>query len=168
MNPDAGSGFDSAYRLGSPANRDFAFVKPFGYLPAMRPADAEVVVKMLTSHKPENAILGKAIEMIRLFADRPEAQGTIGKQLCSITLSVDRNVPARSDYHSHIPTHTSYVPDYVVLHPSRQFTVSNISIAPADPATTPPSVGPKLGRNQPCFCGSGKKYKLCRGRSHRG
>ena len=24
--------------------------------------------------------------------------------------------------------------------------------------------GPKLGRNDPCFCGSGKKYKLCHGR----
>jgi preprotein translocase subunit SecA len=22
----------------------------------------------------------------------------------------------------------------------------------------------KLGRNQPCYCGSGKKYKLCHGR----
>jgi preprotein translocase subunit SecA len=23
--------------------------------------------------------------------------------------------------------------------------------------------GPKLGRNDPCFCGSGKKYKKCHG-----
>jgi preprotein translocase subunit SecA len=23
----------------------------------------------------------------------------------------------------------------------------------------------KLGRNQPCWCGSGKKFKLCHGRS---
>jgi preprotein translocase subunit SecA len=22
----------------------------------------------------------------------------------------------------------------------------------------------KMGRNQPCWCGSGKKYKLCHGR----
>ena len=22
----------------------------------------------------------------------------------------------------------------------------------------------KIGRNQPCYCGSGKKYKLCHGR----
>ncbi|MGH9274224.1 MAG: SEC-C metal-binding domain-containing protein, partial [Acidimicrobiales bacterium] len=22
----------------------------------------------------------------------------------------------------------------------------------------------KVGRNQPCWCGSGKKYKLCHGR----
>jgi preprotein translocase subunit SecA len=24
--------------------------------------------------------------------------------------------------------------------------------------------GPKLGRNDPCWCGSGKKYKKCHGR----
>jgi preprotein translocase subunit SecA len=24
--------------------------------------------------------------------------------------------------------------------------------------------GPKLGRNDPCWCGSGKKYKHCHGR----
>jgi preprotein translocase subunit SecA len=25
-------------------------------------------------------------------------------------------------------------------------------------------VGPKVGRNDPCPCGSGKKYKACHGR----
>ncbi|MBM2809603.1 MAG: preprotein translocase, SecA subunit [Chloroflexi bacterium] len=28
----------------------------------------------------------------------------------------------------------------------------------------PAKVGRKIGRNDPCFCGSGKKYKLCHGR----
>ncbi len=26
--------------------------------------------------------------------------------------------------------------------------------------------GPKIGRNDPCFCGSGKKLKQCHGESH--
>jgi preprotein translocase subunit SecA len=26
-----------------------------------------------------------------------------------------------------------------------------------------PAASPKLGRNEPCFCGSGKKYKQCHG-----
>jgi len=29
----------------------------------------------------------------------------------------------------------------------------------------PVKVGEKIGRNDPCFCGSGKKYKNCHGRS---
>jgi len=28
----------------------------------------------------------------------------------------------------------------------------------------PVKVGPKIGRNDPCPCGSGKKYKQCHGR----
>ena len=31
--------------------------------------------------------------------------------------------------------------------------------------TMPVSVGPKIGRNDPCPCGSGKKYKNCHGRN---
>jgi preprotein translocase subunit SecA len=29
---------------------------------------------------------------------------------------------------------------------------------------TPVQSGPKIGRNDPCPCGSGKKYKSCHGR----
>ncbi len=32
----------------------------------------------------------------------------------------------------------------------------------------PVKVGPKIGRNDPCPCGSGKKYKNCHGRETNG
>ena len=35
---------------------------------------------------------------------------------------------------------------------------------PSTPKQTPITVGPKIGRNDPCPCGSGKKYKACHGR----
>ena len=40
------------------------------------------------------------------------------------------------------------------------------TVAAADSNGNQPVVnqGPKLGRNDPCFCGSGKKYKNCHGR----
>jgi preprotein translocase subunit SecA len=34
----------------------------------------------------------------------------------------------------------------------------------ADAATPAAPSGPKIGRNDPCFCGSGLKYKKCHGR----
>jgi preprotein translocase subunit SecA len=34
---------------------------------------------------------------------------------------------------------------------------------PADVAVAPVRSGPKVGRNDPCPCGSGKKYKACCG-----
>jgi preprotein translocase subunit SecA len=36
--------------------------------------------------------------------------------------------------------------------------------APNVPASQPQTQGPKVGRNDPCPCGSGKKYKKCCGR----
>ncbi|MCP5269471.1 MAG: preprotein translocase subunit SecA [Zoogloeaceae bacterium] len=37
--------------------------------------------------------------------------------------------------------------------------------SPADKETSPPAqAGPKVGRNDPCPCGSGKKYKHCHGK----
>ena len=44
-------------------------------------------------------------------------------------------------------------------HPNEDGSVSQET----DPSTLPHSV-PKVGRNDPCPCGSGKKYKLCHGR----
>jgi preprotein translocase subunit SecA len=38
-------------------------------------------------------------------------------------------------------------------------------VAAAAPLAGTPGQGPKLGRNDPCWCGSGKKYKLCHGAS---
>lgn len=36
-------------------------------------------------------------------------------------------------------------------------------VAPAAPAQGPRRSGPKLGHNDPCHCGSGRKYKHCHG-----
>jgi len=41
-----------------------------------------------------------------------------------------------------------------------------IPINEDDPTPTPPTASiPKVGRNEPCPCGSGKKYKNCCGKS---
>ncbi len=44
---------------------------------------------------------------------------------------------------------------------SRQIRYANTSTAPTSSTLT---VAPKVGRNEPCTCGSGKKYKKCCGR----
>ena len=40
---------------------------------------------------------------------------------------------------------------------------SGVAAAPAKTKSAPVSSGPKLGRNDPCWCGSGKKFKRCHG-----
>ncbi|HEX2024039.1 MAG TPA: preprotein translocase subunit SecA [Acidimicrobiales bacterium] len=41
---------------------------------------------------------------------------------------------------------------------------AEVAAEPAAPATVVKAEHEKLGRNQPCWCGSGKKFKLCHGR----
>ena len=42
-------------------------------------------------------------------------------------------------------------------------TIDEVRRTPADPAPAPPAQSVKVGRNQPCPCGSGLKYKKCCG-----
>jgi preprotein translocase subunit SecA len=55
-----------------------------------------------------------------------------------------------------IEEHVSHVSNVTYTHPNEDGSVSQEQ----DPA----SVVPKVGRNDPCPCGSGKKYKQCHGR----
>jgi preprotein translocase subunit SecA len=53
----------------------------------------------------------------------------------------------------------SQVANVTYTHPNEDGSVSQ----EADPATLVAEV-PRVGRNNPCPCGSGKKYKLCHGK----
>jgi preprotein translocase subunit SecA len=41
--------------------------------------------------------------------------------------------------------------------------VTTTAVAAGDGAAAPARSGPKVGRNDPCWCGSGKKFKKCHG-----
>jgi len=47
---------------------------------------------------------------------------------------------------------------------AQQAAARGASHAPQRPTTPIVNAGPKVGRNDPCPCGSGKKYKNCHGR----
>lgn len=49
------------------------------------------------------------------------------------------------------------------LHEASRFVREQGSWYYLDGEFTPPASAPKLGRNDPCFCGSGKKFKKCHG-----
>jgi preprotein translocase subunit SecA len=58
-----------------------------------------------------------------------------------------------------IEERASQVGNVTYMHPNEDGSVSE----EADVATAVAQV-PKVGRNEPCPCGSGKKYKHCHGR----
>ena len=58
-----------------------------------------------------------------------------------------------------IEARASQVGNVTYTHPNEDGSVSQV----ADPTTVAPDL-PKVGRNDPCPCGSGKKYKACHGK----
>jgi len=75
--------------------------------------------------------------------------------------------------HSHIPIETSAVKegrqqktDLSKLSANRSEEVDGEKAYhdPSEQKQSPVQVGPKIGRNDPCPCGSGKKYKACHGK----
>lgn len=126
--------------------------------------DHKVLKSLLQQGRPAKAVVGKAIELIREAADRREAVGTIGKQLSSIILPADINELPEVGYHSDVSTHTVYFPSLVVTTTLNRAIIRNAQLRADDPLARPIMV-PKSPRNQPCQCGSGKKYKFCHGRT---
>jgi len=133
---------------------------------AITNSDLNALREFLAKGKPSHAIRDKAFDFIRNIADRKESNGTIGKQLTSITIPKDLHEPVNSQYSSNIVKPETYMPSHVMLLPEQHYTVSNISVRPVENDTPPISV-PKVGRNVPCPCGSQKKYKFCHGENRR-
>ena len=137
-----------------------SFVQRIGAWQAMTPEDEQILRGFLLDGKPREAVLSKAVELVGQIADRPAAQGTIGKQINSVCLTVGSLWPI-SGYHTSRPTDSIYLVDQIDLRrDSSQLVIHDVRLQV--PATC--VAVPKVGRNQPCPCQSGKKYKHCHGR----
>ena len=141
-----------------PRQENFTFVQRVGAWPAMFTSDEVSLRVLLSERKPAKAIVDKAVQIIRNMADRPQAVGTIGKQLSSIILPRDFNAAPITEYHS------MYSRQVINLTPMAISTRDNqMAMAEPELSADTPIVFPKVGRNEPCSCGSGKKYKKCHG-----
>lgn len=163
---EAWDGFVSAYwQEPRPSESIPILMQRVGNWKAVNGSDMAGIRELLEAKKPSRAIVGKAIELIRDIADRQAAQGTIGKQLSTIRISRNLRENVRTGYYSASNLHVTYLPDLVYLLPTQRYVVRDARVEAVNPLTTPPISVPKVGRNQPCPCGSGKKYKHCHGRN---
>jgi SEC-C motif len=121
---------------------------------------------LVHTRRPARAIIGRSLKVLEEAAKSPKADHSIGRRATSIVLPSDPQLEAYLEYHSdkvsrrvggimHIqargPPHGVYV-------------VVQDSAAAWDSAGKPIiQVVPKVGRNAPCPCGSGKKFKQCHG-----
>ena len=148
----------------SPANDSNTLIQRIGNWHSMSDHDVDELRTMLIARKPSYAITDKAVELVREIADRPTAQGTIGKELTSIMIPIELGQAPQSDYRSSTSKNVTYMPDQLLLLPDQVSALKNISFRTAD-TNGPPFVFPKVKANSLCPCGSGKKFKYCHGKA---
>ena len=158
--------FNISYSSAKEGELNPTLVQRVGNWLAMTDKDIDDLRELLFLGKPSQAIVGKALEVVRDIADRPKSAGTIGKQLTSILIHKDPNLAVNSSYSTDLVKPETYMPALVYLKPGMHMTVDNISLRPAEEDTLPISV-PKVRRNAPCPCGSNKKFKHCHGKNSR-
>lgn len=101
--------------------------------------------------------------LLHKASDCRASGGLVGGQLTSIAISPDVSKGVESNYHVKSVARGTVMPACVWATSDTCMAVSSISVVPVE-ETTPSMSVPKTGRNKPCTCGSGKKYKYCHGR----
>jgi len=146
------------------ADLNFSFIEYVGYIKAMKNEDLKILKDMLITNKPSQAIVNKAVLLIKQIADRPQAHEAIGKQISSIVIPRDLSKTAKTGYHSEILSRKYFMPYSVfALQNHYSAAIRDITIEAMD-VNAPPLVYPKWPKNRKCPCGSGKKYKYCHGK----
>lgn len=169
-----------------PDSERYNYMSAVGASHALADADMEALGDLINGAKPPHAVVGKAVEVVRAASRSIAAENLIGGQLLSLVVPADRSRPMAGAYHTEFPSDTVFFPSsvdvdahgegLVVMQPSitsgalteRQIRDNYRRALSGKPRDTtqrfPPIAIPKIGRNAPCPCGSGQKYKRCHGR----
>jgi hypothetical protein len=125
---------------------------------------------LLRENRSPSAIVGKGVEILREIAASPKSKSLIGEQCTSITLPSDPEVEALGQYHSAKNSIRTYGPSHVEARGGEYgaFVIESPWVSVESPSGQGLILEvPKVGRNHPCPCGSGMKYKKCHGASRR-
>lgn len=141
----------------------------FGMVRAIPCGDLLTLEKLMTECKPAHAVLEKAVEVIRSAAASRLSGGLIGQQCLSVIIPSDPGRKVLSRYHSNEARFETFMPSIINATSMQTLSyVGDLQLKAVSPKpTTPPLAFPRVGRNQPCPCGRGKKYKHCCGRAER-
>lgn len=143
-----------------PAGAEVTAIQRIGLWQAMTESDVRILRRILEERKPGKYIVDRACALVREMADRPIASGAIGKQLTSISIPADPSQKPTSGYHVARARDEYVMCDVVaVKSDGLQLIMKDASFGEA----TSPIAIPRVGRNQPCPCGSARKYKKCHG-----
>lgn len=135
-------------------------VMPLGAHQHLTADDFQPLMDLLANrHKPE-AVVNKGVALIRKWADDPRAKNTIGKQISSVVAPADGSQWASGRYHTDVVRPTVHMVDEVYALPWKTLKTRGGVFGRADGGA---AAVPAVGRNQPCPCGSNRKYRECHG-----
>lgn len=146
-----------------PHQENPTYMRGIGMTAGCRLRHAVALRGLLERRKPYKGIVGKAIEVIHDMADRPSAQQAVGKRIIWVRLPMDSTEPTDEGYYSDVPSHDNYFVDRILFNGRGTGIVMGLKIESVDRHLPPSSSLPRVRRNAPCPCKSGKRYKQCHG-----
>ncbi len=166
--PEARPDFWSIYELEIEDSVNATGIQRVGAWASISMNDLENLQEMLAADKSERAIVDKATAVIRRAADNLDdklgAAGPVGKDLMTVVIPSDPNVNVNTMFRPAASADIVVLADYVRVHPQCSLVITDLQLEPFIPEPDQPFIRPKPGRNDPCFCGSRKKYKKCHGK----
>ncbi|TML42260.1 MAG: hypothetical protein E6G27_05075 [Actinobacteria bacterium] len=144
-----------------PSARPYAVTMAYGATSGLKRHPPEPLRRMLEDGRPTMAVRDRGLSVIDELAAAEGEPGPIGRQCGSVVVWRDLSKEPVIDYHSGKNAWRIELPGVVVSTSTGGAAIRGVAFFAADPSTTVPMLTAKVGRNQPCPCGSGKKYKHC-------
>jgi hypothetical protein len=164
--PEAKDEFWTIYELEQDDFKpDVTFIQRVGAWQSMTPEDEKILRNMLEQRKPQNALINRAVHLVRRMADRPAARNSIGKHLIVTIIPSDSKKSCSAIVKPINAANKAILADEIMLLGHEEsIAIRDVQLSVTPSVDNIPAIMPKLGRNDPCWCMSGKKYKWCHGR----
>lgn len=119
---------------------------------------------LLRERKPLDAILAKAVDVVRSISEHPKMAGTVGQQVSAIWLPRDTLTPVTQNFDATIgPVHSS--PDVIFALPRMACWIGDMMLGErTGPVVYEYDTPQRVRRNAPCHCNSGLPFKHCHGK----
>lgn len=143
-----------------PSEIPFSYLSWDGCINAAKLKDFLPLKPLVENCKPPQAVIGKAVEIMREIADRPGSQKTIGKEIITARIGRDLDSFPITGFYPDGTAPSLYLLDMQdVRTGTPKVSIRDFQISVEDTLF----VDPKTPRNAPCPCRSGEQYKNCHG-----
>jgi SEC-C motif len=148
-----------------PSEEPYSLIFTAGVHTPVSQSHTESLGTLLHENRPASALVGKGVEVLRAIAESPLSKKRVGQQCTSIVLPSSPDAEGSLEYHSGTIRTKLFAPSIIEARGSHAaFVLDSPEVERHESSGRPLILAvPKVGRNQPCPCGSEKKYKKCCG-----